>query len=338
MSTYYVVTGAAGFIGSNLVRALNERGVASIIAVDDLERGGKFANLVGCEIADFFDKRDFLARLVEGEFDGAVEAVLHQGACSDTTELDGRYMMENNYRYSLALLDFCADEEIPFLYASSAAVYGSGQVFREAPEHERPLNVYGYSKQLFDQVVRRRLGDAPAQVAGFRYFNVYGPNEAHKDFMASVALRFFDQYRAEGRVKLFEGSGGYANGEQRRDFVSVEDVVAVNLHFLERPERSGIFNVGTGRAQSYNEMAEAVINACRRAQGKPAASRAELLAQGAIRYVPFPDGLKARYQSFTQADLSALREAGYAAPFMSVAEGVERYVAWLLRHEEDATP
>jgi ADP-L-glycero-D-manno-heptose 6-epimerase len=336
MSTYYVVTGAAGFIGSNLVRALNDRGVANIIAVDNLERGAKFANLVDCEIADYFDKRDFLARVVEGGFDGAVDAVLHQGACSDTTELDGRYMMENNYRYSLALLDFCADEEIPFVYASSAAVYGSGQVFRESPEHERPLNVYGYSKQLFDQVVRRRLRDAPAQVAGFRYFNVYGPNEAHKDFMASVALRFFDQYRAEGRVKLFEGSGGYANGEQRRDFVSVEDVVAVNLFFLERPELAGIFNVGTGRAQSYNEMAEAVINACRKAQGQPALSRAELLAQGAIRYIPFPDGLKARYQSFTQADLAALREAGYAAPFMTVAEGVERYVAWLLRDEAGA--
>jgi ADP-L-glycero-D-manno-heptose 6-epimerase len=315
------------------VRALNERGVGSIIAVDNLERGAKFANLVDCEIADYFDKREFLARIAEGEFDGAIEAVLHQGACSDTTELDGRYMMENNYRYSMALLDFCAEEEIPFLYASSAAVYGSGQVFRESPEHERPLNVYGYSKYLFDQVVRRRLGDAPAQVAGFRYFNVYGPNEAHKDFMASVALRFFDQYRAEGRVKLFEGSGGYVDGEQRRDFVSVDDVVRVNLHFLERPERSGIFNVGTGRAQSYNEMAEAVVNACRRARGQSALSRAELLTQGAIQYVPFPEGLKARYQSFTEADLTALREAGYTAPFLTVAEGVERYVAWLLRHE-----
>jgi ADP-L-glycero-D-manno-heptose 6-epimerase len=204
-------------------------------------------------------------------------------------------------------------------------------VVRESPEHEAPLNVYGYSKYLFDQVVRRRFADAPAQIAGFRYFNVYGPNEAHKGRMASVAWHFFNQYLDEGRVKLFEGSGGYANGEQRRDFVSVEDVVKVNLHFLERPRLSGIFNVGTGRAQSFNDVAEAVINSCRKAAGQSALSRAELLAQGAIQYVAFPDALKGKYQSFTEADLSALQGAGYTAPFLTVAEGVERYVAALIR-------
>jgi ADP-L-glycero-D-manno-heptose 6-epimerase len=239
-------------------------------------------------------------------------------------------MMENNYRYSLALLDFCTEEEIPYLYASSAAVYGGGRVFRESPEHEGPLNVYGYSKYLFDQVVRRRLADASTQVAGFRYFNVYGPNEAHKGRMASVAWHFFNQYLAEGRVKLFEGSGGYANGEQRRDFVSVEDVVNVNLHFLEHPQLSGIFNVGTGRAQSFNDVAEAVINTCRKAAGQPALSRAELLTDGAIQYIAFPEALRGKYQNFTEADLGALRSAGYAAPFLTVAEGVERYVAALL--------
>ncbi len=252
-------------------------------------------------------------------------------------ETDGRYMMENNYRYSLALLDFCMDEEIPYLYASSAAVYGGGRVFRESPEHEGPLNVYGYSKYLFDQVVRRRLGDAPAQVAGFRYFNVYGPNEAHKGRMASVAWHFFNQYRAEGRVKLFAGSGGYADGEQRRDFVSVDDIVNVNLYFLERPQLSGIFNVGTGRAQSFNDVAEAVINTCRRSARLPPLSRAELLAQGAIQYIAFPDALKGKYQSFTEADLTALRGRGYEAPFLAVAEGVERYVTSLLRHEPGAS-
>ena len=334
MSTYYVVTGAAGFIGSNLVRALNERGVSNIIAVDNLTHAEKFANLVGCEIADYLDKRDFLEKLAAGELDGALEAILHQGACSDTMETDGRYMMDNNYRYSVALLDFCADEEIPFVYASSASVYGAGRVFRESPEHEAPLNVYGYSKYLFDQVIRRRLADAPAQVAGFRYFNVYGPNEAHKGRMASVAWHFFNQYRADGRVRLFAGSGGYADGEQRRDFVSVEDVVKVNLHFLERPQLSGIFNVGTGKAQSYNEMAEAVINACRKAAGEAPLPRAELLAKGAIQYMPFPDALKGKYQSFTEADVGALRGAGYAAPFLAVAEGVERYVGELLRREQ----
>jgi ADP-L-glycero-D-manno-heptose 6-epimerase len=330
---YTVVTGAAGFIGSNLVRALNERGVTNILAVDNLSRADKFANLVGCELADYLDKRDFIDRVDAGEFDGALDAVLHQGACSDTMETDGRYMMENNYRYSLDLLDFCLAEEIPYLYGSSASVYGGGRVFRESPEHEAPLNVYGYSKYLFDQVVRRRVPDASSQVAGFRYFNVYGPNEAHKGRMASVAWHFFSQYRGEGKVRLFEGSGGYADGEQRRDFVSVEDVVRVNLHVLERPERSGVFNVGTGRAQTFNDVAESVVNACRRAAGQPALSRAELKAQGALQYIPFPEALKGKYQSFTEADLGALRGAGYDHPFLTVAEGVERYVAELLKHE-----
>jgi ADP-L-glycero-D-manno-heptose 6-epimerase len=333
MSTYHVVTGAAGFIGSNLVRALNAGGISNIIAVDNLTRADKFANLVGCEIADYFDKREFLERLAAGEFDGAFDAILHQGACSDTMESDGRYMMENNYRYSAQLLDFCFDEEIPFIYASSASVYGAGRVFRERPECEAPLNVYGYSKYLFDQVVRRRLAEAPAQVAGFRYFNVYGPNEAHKGRMASVAWHFFNQYRTQGRVRLFAGSDGYADGEQRRDFVSVEDVVSVNLHFLERPHLSGIFNVGTGKAQSFNEMAESVVNACRRAAGAPPLARAELLAAQAIQYIPFPPALAGKYQSFTEADLTALREAGYEAPFLTVAEGVDRYVGELLRRE-----
>ena len=333
MSTYYVVTGAAGFIGSNLVRALNERGISNIIAVDNLTRADKFRNLVNCEIADYFDKEDFVDRVRAGVFEGTFEAVLHQGACSDTMETDGHYMMDNNYRYSLALLDFCQEEEIPFIYASSASVYGGGRTFRESREFEAPLNIYGYSKFLFDQVVRQRLGDADGQIAGFRYFNVYGPNEAHKGRMASVAWHFFNQYRAGGYVKLFAGTDGYADGEQQRDFVSVEDVVKVNLHFLEHPQYSGIYNVGTGRAQSFNDVAVATINACRRLERKPAASLDELKALGAIEYVSFPDALKGKYQSYTEADINALREADYQAPFLSVAEGVERYVDELLRRE-----
>ena len=325
-----VVTGAAGFIGANLVHGLNARGHARVIAVDDLTDGDKFANLVDCEIADYLDKEEFAARLVDGDFDDEIGAILHQGACSDTMERDGRYMMRNNYRYSVTLLEHCQDNDIPFLYASSASVYGAGPVFGEGRQNERPLNVYGYSKLLFDDYVRRVLPDRTAPIAGFRYFNVYGPREKHKGRMASVARHFFEQYRGEGRVRLFEGSGGYGNGEQRRDFVHVDDVVAANLWFLDRPERSGIFNLGTGEARTFNAMAAAVINAIEASENLPPRSLEELVKSGAIVYVPMPDALAGKYQSYTQADLSALRAAGYSAPFTSVEEGARRYVEQLL--------
>lgn len=326
---YYVVTGAAGFIGSNLVRALNARGVTEIIAVDNLTQGDKFRNLADCEIADYLDKKEFVEMLAEGDLDDAVEAVLHQGACSDTMEHDGRYMMDNNYRYSLELLEFCLDQEVPFLYASSASVYGGGSVFRESREFEAPLNVYGYSKFLFDQAVRSRLAKSESQIVGFRYFNVYGPRESHKGRMASVAFHFFNQYHANGRIKLFEGSDGYANGEQQRDFVFVEDVVKVNLHVLDHPETSGIFNLGTGRAQSFNDMAVATVNALRANEGKGPLELAEMQAQGLIEYIAFPGALKGKYQSYTQADTSRLRAAGYEEAFLGVEEGIRRYVPWL---------
>jgi ADP-L-glycero-D-manno-heptose 6-epimerase len=326
----YVVTGAAGFIGSNLVRALNDRGVTEILAVDNLQESDKFVNLVDCDIEDYIDKEDFLVMVREGALDGVVEAVLHQGACSDTTERNGRYMMRNNYDYSKALLEFCTDAAIPFIYASSAAVYGTRRSFRENPESEAPLNVYGYSKLLFDQYVRRHAAERSAQVVGLRYFNVYGNREQHKGRMSSVAWHFYNQYRANGCVKLFEGSEGYAPGEQRRDFISVDDVVRVNLFFLEHPGTSGIFNVGTGAAQSFNDVAVAVVNACRVSAGESRLTLDEMRAADTIRYIPFPPDLEGRYQSYTQADISALRAAGYAAPFASVEQGVAEYCAQLL--------
>lgn len=329
---YTVVTGAAGFIGSNIVKALNERGVTKIIAVDNLTRADKFKNLVDCEIADYIDKQDFIERIQAGHFDGEIEAIFHEGACSDTMEADGRYMMENNYRYSLILLDWCLDQDVQFLYASSAATYGGSSVFKEERQYEAPLNVYGYSKFLFDQVVRQRLPEASSQIVGFRYFNVYGPRETHKGRMASVAFHHFNQYRTDGKVKLFEGSHGYADGEQRRDFVFVGDVAKVNLFFLDHPEKSGIFNLGSGRAQSFNDVAVATVNGCRALKGEPLLSLAELRAQGLLEYVPFPDALKGKYQAFTQGDLGRLREAGYTAAMATVEEGVAQYVQWLNAH------
>ena len=318
--TYYVVTGAAGFIGSRLVAALNRHGIGEIIAVDNLAHADKFRNLAGCEIADYVDQAAFPARLEALE--GAVEAVLHQGACSDTMESDGRYMMENNYAYSRELLRWCQEEEVPLLYASSASVYGAGPDFREERACEAPLNIYGYSKFLFDQYVRKILPARTAQVAGFRYFNVYGPNEAHKARMASVAFHAYQQLISAGKVKLFVGSGGYGDGEQRRDFVHVDDVVDVNLWFLEHRDISGVYNCGTGRAQTFNQLAAAVINAV---QGTQWPVR-ELVAKGLIEYIPFPPQLAGKYQSFTQADLSRLRTAGYIAEFMTVEEGAAAYV------------
>ena len=326
---YTIVTGGAGFIGSNLVKALNERGVDQIIAVDNLTRADKFKNLVDCEIVDYIDKQEFIERLLAGHFDGDVDALFHQGACSDTMEADGRYMMENNFRYSLGMLDWCIDQEVQFLYASSAATYGGSSEFREERPFEAPLNVYGYSKFLFDQVVRQRLPEASSQIVGFRYFNVYGPRESHKGRMASVAFHHYNQFRSEHKVKLFEGCDGYANGEQKRDFVYVGDVTSVNLYFLDHPEKSGIFNLGTGRAQSFNELAVANVNSCRALAGEPKQSLEELLKQGFIEYIPFPDALKGKYQSFTQADLAKLRKAGYESPFASVEQGVAQYVNWL---------
>jgi len=306
-----IVTGGAGFIGRNIIQELNQRGENRILAVDDLENGYKYRNLLGCNIHDYMDKRDFLHRIEKGETFGKVEAIYHEGACSATTEWDGRYMMDNNYEYSKTLLKYCQKNKTPFLYASSAAVYGGSDQFIESLEYEAPLNVYGYSKYLFDQWVRRILPECTSQVAGFRYFNVYGPGEQHKGAMASVAFHFNNQIKEKGQCNLFAGSAGYGDGEQLRDFVYVKDVADVNLWFLDHPDQSGIFNLGTGRSQSFNDVANAVINW----HGK-----------GTLSYIPFPEHLKGAYQSFTEANINRLRKAGYTTEFHSVEQGVKKYL------------
>jgi ADP-L-glycero-D-manno-heptose 6-epimerase len=323
-----VVTGAAGMIGSNLVHGLNAFGVDDVIAVDDLTDGPKYRNLLGAHISDYFDKREFYTRFANGDF-GRVDAVFHEGACSDTMEHDGRFMMETNYRCTKDLLDACQAQGTRLLYASSAATYGGSASFREEPEFERPLNVYGYSKLLFDNVVRRMLPGATSQVVGLRYFNVYGPREQHKARMASVAFHHFNQFRDTGKVKLFGDYGGYGPGQQSRDFVFVDDVVAVNLWFLQNPTVSGIFNLGTGRAQPFNDVARAAVNAARALKGDAPLPLEALVTQGLVEYIPFPEALVGKYQSFTQADLTGLRATGCNHVFADVATGVEAYVAWL---------
>ena len=324
-----VVTGGAGFIGSNIVKGLNARGMSDILVVDDLTDGDKFINLVNLNIADYLHKDVFRERLLKGQLSG-VEAVFHQGACSDTTERNGQYMMDNNYRVTLELFEWCQQAKVPFIYASSAAVYGAGPSYVEDIQYESPLNVYGYSKFLFDQVLRRRLNTLSAPVAGLRYFNVYGPNEQHKGRMSSVAFHNANQYREESHVRLFGGWDGYPDGGQQRDFIYVDDAVEVNLYFLEHPEVSGVFNCGTGRAQPFNDVACAVVNALRMAEGESELSLQELVDQQLIHYIDFPEDLKGRYQSHTQADLTQLRKAGYDKPFHDVYTGVTKYIQHLL--------
>lgn len=306
-----IVTGGAGFIGSNIVSQLNQQGRHDIIVVDDLTDGTKFVNLARYEIADYYDKNEFLDLIKAGHDFGEIDVVFHEGACSITTEWDGRFMMENNYVYSKHLLHYCLERKIPFLYASSAAVYGDSEDFRIDRSNEVPLNVYGYSKLQFDQYVRRVLPTAESQIVGLRYFNVYGPNEQHKGSMASVAYHLTQQLKQGDVVKLFEGCDGYENGAQRRDFVFVDDVVDVNLWLWRNPTQSGIFNVGTGRSQTFNDVANAVID-CH--------------GRGELQYIPFPEHLKGRYQSFTQADISGLREVGYDQEFKTVEAGVKAYL------------
>ena len=336
--TRIVVTGAAGFIGSNLIKGLNARGLDDIIAVDDMTQGDKFRNLAHLKIADYIDASVFYDEFAQGSY-GQIEAIFHEGACSDTMESNGKYMMENNYTTSVNLFQACQKRGARLLYASSAATYGGSDTFREDPAFEHPLNVYGYSKLLFDQRMRRECGvdfqrsviGKTGQVVGFRYFNVYGPQEQHKGRMASVAFHQFNQFQAEGKVKLFGEYGGYAPGSHMRDFVFIDDVVAVNLWFFDHPGISGIFNLGTGLAQPFNDVASSVVNAMRQLKGESALSLEAMAQAGLIEYIPFPDALRGKYQCYTQADLSALRATGCDHRFADVQTGVSQYVQWMSR-------
>ncbi|MBU2896861.1 ADP-glyceromanno-heptose 6-epimerase [Vibrio hepatarius] len=306
-----IVTGGAGMIGSNIIKALNSKGINDILVVDNLKNGKKFQNLVDLDIADYMDRDDFLTQIMAGDDFGPIDAIFHEGACSATTEWDGKYMMLNNYEYSKELLHFCLERSIPFLYASSAATYGETNKFIEEKEHEGALNVYGYSKQQFDNYVRRiwqdaeKHGEKLSQVTGFRYFNVYGPREQHKGSMASVAFHLNNQMSAGENPKLFEGSESF-----KRDFVYISDVADVNLWFMDN-KVSGIFNLGTGKAESFEEVAKAVI---------------KFHGKGHIETIPFPEHLKGAYQEYTQADLAKLRHAGCTHQFKGVAEGVADYM------------
>ncbi len=309
-----VVTGGAGFIGSNIVRALNESGREDILVVDHLGLSDKWKNLRGLRFADYLEREEFRRRVLEDRL-GHIAGVVHMGACSATTERDASYLADNNYRFSIELCEWCVAHHARLVYASSAATYGDGAAgYADDPAHLsdlRPMNMYGFSKHLFDLWARRR--NLLGLIAGLKFFNVYGPGEAHKGDMRSMVHKAWGQIQATGRVRLFKSARpDFGDGEQRRDFVYVRDAAAVVLHLLTHNEINGLFNCGQGKARTWNDLAAAVFAAMGR---KPD-----------IEYIDMPDALRDRYQYHTEADITRLRQAGYAAPMTSLEDGVADYV------------
>jgi ADP-L-glycero-D-manno-heptose 6-epimerase len=318
-----IVTGGAGFIGSNLVHELNAHGITDILVVDNLANARKFQNLLGARFVDYMDKREFRRAIAEHALGaGRVQAILHQGACSNTLEDDGVYMMDNNFQYTKEVLAYALIESAPLVYASTAAVYGLSGLGHFTPtlENERPLNVYGFSKLAFDNYFRRQidLDRVPITAVGLRYFNVYGPREQHKGRMASVIHHFTKQMKERGKVGLFAGTGGYGDGEQRRDFVYVRDLARLNMFFAglgpyapkageAKKTYRGVVNAGSGGSRSFNDVARALM---------------AVHGGAAIEYVPFPADLDGRYQHFTEADLTGLRGLGCDLKMTGLEEGI----------------
>jgi ADP-L-glycero-D-manno-heptose 6-epimerase len=330
-----IVTGGAGFIGSNLVLELNRLGYQNIIIVDNLSRAEKFKNLTDLKILDYLDKNDFLNQLKENPAAYRdICAIFHQGACSDTMEHNGEYMMRNNFSYSKTLLDYALTYGIPFIYASSAAVYGNLLGFTETPIDEKPLNIYGYSKLLFDRYAMQKVNQLTPNslVVGLRYFNVYGAREYHKQKMASVAFHHFTQYQENQQVKLFGAYENYGAGCHVRDFIYVKDIVNINLFFFEKALQGqliqDVFNAGTGQAESFNQIAYAMLNAFDghfANQNHLLEDLDSYIQSKKLLYIPFPDALKGKYQSYTQANIEKLKAVGYQKKFYTVLEGVQDY-------------
>ncbi|WP_372370865.1 ADP-glyceromanno-heptose 6-epimerase [Candidatus Uabimicrobium sp. HlEnr_7] len=309
----YIVTGGAGFIGSVLVKKLNERGIEDVLIVDSVKKSLKWKNLLGKKYIDYISKEDFISHLYGGSFHN-VKAILHMGACSATTEEDFDYLYNNNYLYSIELAKWCLQEQVRFIYASSAATYGCGNdgyIDCEKKTHSlMPLNRYGYSKQLFDLwVLKRKLSHS---IVGLKFFNVYGPNEYHKDSMASLAYKAFDQIKKNGTLKLFKShKTGYNDGEQLRDFIYIKDCANVVLWFLENEKCNGIFNVGTGKARTWNDLAQAIFKS--------------MNLEKKIEYINMPMSLRNQYQYFTEANMEKLHSVGYKETFFSLEEGIRDY-------------
>lgn len=310
-----VVTGGAGFIGSAVIWRLNQMGEENIVIVDALRTKEKWKNLSGLKFADIYHKTEFYNRVVEENLPFDLDAIIHMGACSSTTETDADYLLSNNYRYTLELVKYALPRKARFIYASSAATYGDGSNGYDDDENKlnelKPLNMYGYSKHLFD-LWAKRMGVLD-KITGLKFFNVFGPNEYHKGDMKSLVCKAFDQINNTGKIKLFKSyKSEYKDGEQKRDFIYIKDAVDIVLYFLENKEKNGIFNVGTGNARTWNDLAAGIF----KAMDKP----------DSIEYIDMPDNLKDKYQYFTQANMCKLKNIGYNKEFTSLEASVDDYV------------